>query len=89
MNNSITDQIRSLEELAFNAEVEDEWVKKCLDFLSIQWNQVMASSLHNYLLLMQPGNYFLQNFFEIPTVQNKLEGEIILGKVLGSEQDGI
>ncbi len=86
MNNSITDQIRSLEELAFNAEVEDEWVKNCLDFLSVQWNQTLAASVYNYLILQQDGNYFIEDVFELPSDQSGVEGELNLGHIIGKEE---
>ena len=83
MSREQEEQLAVLEELVLKAEIEEPWVYKALEWLSIQWNSVLADNLYNYLVLSQDGNYFLKDVFELPSDQSRLDGELRLGRVLG------
>jgi hypothetical protein len=75
-----------LEELAHQVDSDEIWVHKSLEWLSISWNPILASNLYNYLILKQDGNYVIDDTFELPSGQEKLEGDLFLGNVLGKDE---
>ena len=87
MKNNIADDFALLEELAYRADVNEQWVDRSLEWLSIEWNQILADNLYNYLLLKQDGNFFLPNEpFVLPSRQEQINGNIDLGTVLGKDE---
>ena len=85
MNTNIADDFALLEEMAAHADIEEPWVDKALEWLSIEWNQILADNLYNYLLKQQDGSYFLDDPFILPSKQEQIDGELNLGVILGTE----
>ena len=85
MNTDIADDFALLEEMAAHADIEEQWVDMSLEWLSIEWNQILADNLYNYLLLKQDGSFFLDDPFVLPSKQEQIEGELNLGVILGTE----
>ena len=85
MNTNIADDFALLEEMATRADVNEQWVDMSLEWLSIEWNQILADNLYNYLLLQQDGSYFLDDPFVLPSKQEQIEGELNLGTIMGTE----
>jgi hypothetical protein len=86
MNFNIEKDFALLEALVNEVEADEPWVYRALEWLSIEWNPILANSLFNYLILKQDGNYFLDDVFELPSERSKMDGELILGSVLGKEE---
>ena len=85
MNTDIADDFALLEEMATRADVNEQWVDMSLEWLSIEWNKILADNLYNYLLLKQDGSYFLDDPFVLPSKQEQIEGELNLGVIMGTE----
>ncbi len=85
MNTDIADDFALLEEMATRADVNEQWVDMSLEWLSIEWNQILADNLYNYLLKQQDGSYFLDDPFILPSKQEQIDGELNLGVILGTE----
>ena len=86
MNTNIADDFALLEEMATRAEVDEQWVDRSLEWLSIEWNQILADNLFSYLLLKQDGSFFLDDPFVLPSKQEQINGEFNLGTVLGRDE---
>lgn len=86
MKTDIADDFALLEGMVARADIDEQWVDRSLEWLSIEWNQILADSLYNYLLLQQDGSFFLDDPFVLPSRQEQIEGELNLGTVLGRDE---
>jgi len=87
MNNQIVEKLTLLEEMARDADLLDvSMVRKTLIRLSLNWNDIVADQLYGYLLNQVNGGFFTDDVFELPSDQNEIDGELVLGNVLGREE---
>lgn len=85
LGKSVFSSITQLEELARKNElIEVPFVQKSLHSLSMRWNDLVASNLLTYLLNNADTSFLIDSAFELPG-WGDLEGELMLGGVLGKE----
>lgn len=65
--------------------IELPYVQKSLQWLSIQWNDQVAHRLQTFLINKSDIDVFSDNPFDLPQVDDLVESELYLGKVLGRE----
>ena len=84
MNDQVRKKLTVLEEIARDADLlENPFVRTTLLGLSFHWNEIKANALYGYLLNRVDGSFFTEDVYKLPSDQQKLDGELVLGKVLG------
>ncbi len=79
-------EVANLEKMARVADcLEEPFVRNSLRWLAVRWNPQLAQSVHGYLLNRVPGGTLTRDVFELPQAQEDIDGELVLGDMLGRE----
>ena len=80
-------EVANLERMAREADcLEEPFVRNSLRWLAVRWHPQLAQSVHGYLLNHVPGGTLTRDVFELPQTQEDVDGELVLGDVLGKEE---
>ncbi len=87
MNDKIIEKLTVLEAMARDSDLLDTpLVRTTLYRLSLWWDDLAANTLYGYLLNQSDGSFFTEDVFCLPREQGELDGELVLGNVIGKEE---
>lgn len=86
MNSQMIEKLTALEAMARDADLlENPFVRTTIYRLSVRWDDLVANSLYGYLLNQSDGSLFIEDVFDLPKEQEELDGELMLGSIVGKE----